>query len=103
MQIPKDIVAQWSGFVTEWCAGTEPSETPSAVDRAFGGPELYHLTKLVKVESFSEIRRCGGAHHGDTQCAVRRSGSEQEPGRIGGVWVWTSSSGPSASSARTPR
>ena len=34
MQIPKDIVSQWSGFVTEWCAGVEPAETPRDVDRA---------------------------------------------------------------------
>jgi hypothetical protein len=35
MQIPQDIVSQWSKFVTYWCMGTEPAEPPADVDRAF--------------------------------------------------------------------
>jgi hypothetical protein len=35
MQIPQDIVSQWSDFVTNWCLGTKLAEPPADVDRAF--------------------------------------------------------------------
>src|SRR5919107_2517177 len=41
MQIPKDIVAQWSGFVTEWCAGTEPSRNAKC-----RGPSIWWTRTL---------------------------------------------------------
>lgn len=35
MPIPRNIAAQWSEFVAEWCLGNEPDEAPAEVERAF--------------------------------------------------------------------
>jgi hypothetical protein len=47
-QIPPNIAANWHQFVTEWCLGVEPEETPSEVERAFDA--LRRLWPAVVVE-----------------------------------------------------
>ena len=55
----------------------------------FGSAARYAPVDPLAFDKVLVELAIGGVLH--TRCAVRRSGSEKEPGRTGGVWVWASS------------
>jgi hypothetical protein len=49
-KIPPNIDANWCQFVTEWCLGVEPDETPSEVERAFDALRRYWPEVVEELE-----------------------------------------------------
>ena len=59
-KIPPNIDANWHQFVTEWCLGVEPDETPSEVERAFDAlrrfwPEVVEELEMQGAQGHSGI------------------------------------------------